>query len=234
MGAARPAGAVVGRAGGPGPCGWLRAAGDLPGPVLAGVVADAELAVAVVAPAPQGGAGADGAGLDEPAVMLAQPPGAGVVTCRGRSWLACADAELSRRRWRPSTRGCAPVRVAQVCEPPAVTLAQPPGAGVVTCRGRSWSAAVADAELAVVVAAPAPQGGRRCGWRRCDRRGGDAGPAARRRGGDLPGPVLAGGVAGAELAVAVVAPAPQGAASAGGAGVDAAGGDAGPAPARGR
>ena len=39
-------------------CILLRAAGDLPGLVRLGVVADAELAVFVVAPAPQGAAGA--------------------------------------------------------------------------------------------------------------------------------------------------------------------------------
>ena len=41
---------------------WLRAAGDLPRPVLVGVAADAKLAEVIVTPAPQSAVGVGSAG----------------------------------------------------------------------------------------------------------------------------------------------------------------------------
>ena len=164
-----------------------------------------------------------------PPVTLAHPPAAGVVDLPRPVLvrLVLPVPSWPERLPAPAPQGAVGAGGA-VWAPPAVTLAHPPAAGAVTCRGRSWLVWLPVPSWPLKLIAPAPQGAVGAGGAGVVAAGGDAGPPACCRGGDLPRPVLVGVVADAELAVEVGAPAPQGGVSANTAAVERACGYVGP------
>src|SRR5579859_5270397 len=188
-----------------------RGGSDLLRQIVAGVVADAELAVVVPAPAPQGTVGAGGAGVVAAAGGAGPPRGCGGGDLLGQILVGVvADTELALLVVAPAPQGAVGADGARVGVPGG-DAGPSSRCGGGDLLGQILVGVVTDAELARVVPAPAPQravgaGGAGVGAAS----GGDAGPSSRCGGGDLLGQILVGVVADAELAQGVVAPAPQG------------------------
>src|SRR5215469_4584255 len=183
-------GVVPARAdGGPG---GGRGLGHLLGHGLVAERADAEPAVAVEAPAPQGPAGACAAG-EVLAVGHRGPAGDG----RRGDLLGhvrvggAADAELAEAVAAPAPQGSVGPGGAGVARA-AVDGGPAGGRGRGDLLRQALAGGVADAELAFGVVAPAPQGCVGAGGADVVVAGADGGPAAGRRGRDLP--QCAGGV----------------------------------------